>query len=267
MENVENRRDIKLVSHWEKQGKKFGAETWIAKPHFKDREIFSENLIAIEMNKTRVTYDKPIYVGFCVLDISKTVIYNFFYNFLKQKYGKKVSLLYSDTDSLLIEVFTENIYEDIKQNSQHFDLSNYSPQNMHNIIPNVSQIGKMKDEYAGQVIKSFYGTGAKAYCVELLDKVDKKAKGISKHIVEKNIHLSDYKNVITKNESLLCVMSIFRSCLHDMFTEMRNKIALSSFDDKRFLLKNSFRTLAWGHFDVGWHENIDTLLDELLKYC
>jgi hypothetical protein len=78
MENVEKRSDIKLSTHWANRGHKLGAETWIAKPHFKSREIFCDNLIAIEMNKVQVTYNKPIYAGFCILEMSKTVIYEFF---------------------------------------------------------------------------------------------------------------------------------------------------------------------------------------------
>lgn len=267
MENVEKRSDIKLSTHWANRGHKVGAETWIAKPHFKSREIFCDNLIAIEMNKVQVTYNKPIYAGFCILEMSKTVIYEFFYDFLKPSYGDNVSLLYTDTDSLVLQVFSENVYEDIKRNSDRFDTSNYPPNNIHSIEPGISVIGKMKDEYAGAIIKSFYGTGAKAYCIELLNKIEKKAKGISKHVVDKQIRFSDYKNVVTENSILLCSMNIFKSCLHEMFTERRNKIALSGVDDKRFLLTNSPNTLAWGHKDIAFHINFDTFLNELNKAC
>jgi hypothetical protein len=214
-----------------------------------------------------VTYNKPIYAGFCILEMSKTVIYEFFYDFLKPSYGDNVSLLYTDTDSLVLQVFSENVYEDIKRNSDRFDTSNYPPNNIHSIEPGISVIGKMKDEYAGAIIKSFYGTGAKAYCIELLNKIEKKAKGISKHVVDKQIRFSDYKNVVTENSILLCSMNIFKSCLHEMFTERRNKIALSGVDDKRFLLTNSPNTLAWGHKDIAFHINFDTFLNELNKAC
>lgn len=82
MENVDRRIDIRLVTEWSKNRRKDGAENLIAKPYFKDLTIFSENLVAIQMQKVLVTYDKPIYVGFSILDISKTVMYDFFMIFL-----------------------------------------------------------------------------------------------------------------------------------------------------------------------------------------
>ncbi|KAK5647553.1 hypothetical protein RI129_002445 [Pyrocoelia pectoralis] len=101
MENIDKRVDIKLVSHWERVGKKLGAEGYISKQNFKNLAVFCENLVGIEMSKVSVTYDKPVYVGFSILDLSKTVMYEFFYDFLKPIYQDKVSLLYTDTDSLI----------------------------------------------------------------------------------------------------------------------------------------------------------------------
>ena len=167
------------------------------------------------------------------------------------------------TDFLILEIFTDNVYDDIKSNIDKFDTSNYSPFNQYGIKPSKSVLGKMKDEYAGKVIKSFYGTGAKAYCVELLDSVTKKAKGVSKHVIETKIALCDYKDVIMNDSLLYRSMFIFKSCLHDMFTELHNKVALSSMDDKRFLVKESMKTLAWGHRDIEWHKNLDLLLEIL----
>lgn len=264
MENVDKRIDIKIASHWSKETCKYGAETWLAKPNFKNFTIFSENLIAIEMNKVLVTYDKPIYVGFCILDLAKTVMYEFFYDFLKPKYQNNISLLYMDTDSLILETFTENIYDDIKQHSSRFDFSNFSKHNCHGIQPNVSIVGKMKDEYAGVPIKAFYGTGAKAYCVELNDRIDKKAKGVSKHIIQTTLQITDYQNVLINNVSVYCSMSIFKSYLHDIYTELRHKVALSAVDDKRFIIQGSNKTLAWGHYDIERQQNLN-LLFELLK--
>nr|WP_253308882.1 DNA polymerase [Rickettsia endosymbiont of Ceutorhynchus assimilis] len=126
MENVEKRVDIKLITHWENIGRKLGAEAWISKPHFKDVTIFGENLVAIHMAKQKVIYDKPIYVGFAILDISKTIMYDFLYSYIKPKYGNKATLLYTDTDSLILNVETPNFYHDMKENLDKFDTSNYS---------------------------------------------------------------------------------------------------------------------------------------------
>ncbi|XP_064214277.1 uncharacterized protein LOC135266857 isoform X1 [Tribolium castaneum] len=268
MENVDNRVDIKLATHWKKNGHKYGAETWIAKPQFKNCSIFTENLVAIEMNKVQVTYDKPIYVGFSILEISKTLMYDFFYNFLKVKYGNNVQLLYTDTDSLILEIYTENVYNDIKQNIDRFDTSNYPENNIHDIPKTVSVIGKMKDEYAGVPIVLLYGTGAKAYCVQTVNDLIKKAKGVSKHVIDKSLTLLQYRAIATNpsSSSVFCVMNVFKSYLHNMYTELRNKIALSNFDDKRYILGNSIDTLAWGHYDIDRDRNLDSLIRELQKY-
>ncbi|EFA13456.1 hypothetical protein TcasGA2_TC010687 [Tribolium castaneum] len=268
MENVDNRVDIKLATHWKKNGHKYGAETWIAKPQFKNCSIFTENLVAIEMNKVQVTYDKPIYVGFSILEISKTLMYDFFYNFLKVKYGNNVQLLYTDTDSLILEIYTENVYNDIKQNIDRFDTSNYPKNNIHDIPKTVSIIGKMKDEYAGVPIVLLYGTGAKAYCVQTVNDLIKKAKGVSKHVIDKSLTLLQYRAIATNpsSSSVFCVMNVFKSYLHNMYTELRNKIALSNFDDKRYILGNSIDTLAWGHYDIDRDRNLDSLIRELQKY-
>lgn len=116
MENVDRRTDIRLVTHWENKGKRLGAEALFTKPQFKDLAIFTDNMVAIHMEKLKVIYDKPIYIGFCVLDLAKHVMYDFYYNFIKKIYGENVRLAYTDTDSLIPETFTEDFYEDIKNN-------------------------------------------------------------------------------------------------------------------------------------------------------
>lgn len=87
MENVEKRVNVKLVNHWDSLGKRLGANSLISKPEFHSVTVFSENLIAVQLNKVRVFYDKPIYLGFCVLDISKTLMYDFHYNYIQKKFG------------------------------------------------------------------------------------------------------------------------------------------------------------------------------------
>lgn len=254
MENVEKRTDIRLVTEWEKNRRKDGAENLIAKPHFKELSIFSENLVAIQMQKVLINYNKPMYVGFSILDISKTVMYEFFYDFLKPLYNKKVKLLYTDTDSFILEIESDNVYEDIKRNINRFDTSNYNDKNIHEIPITESVVGKFKDEYAGEPIECFYGTGAKAYCVKTQTNLIKKAKGINKSSVEKQLQFVHYKDVVENNSKTFCTMYVFRSRLHTIFTELVNKLALTSNDDKRFKISNNFNTLAWGHKDIPLFE-------------
>ncbi|XP_071052136.1 uncharacterized protein [Onthophagus taurus] len=248
MENVEKRVDIRLVTHWECRHKKPGVEALIAKPNFKSSKIFCDNLIAVQLNVAEVRYCKPLYVGFSILELSKTVMYSFFYDYLKVKYGNNITLLYTDTDSLILEITTPNVYEDIKENIEFFDTSNYPLENIHNIPRGRSVLGRMKDEYPNRCITSFVGTGAKAYCITLLNDNVKKAKGVKKYVIDKYLSVTDYKRVVECGGSVHKKMYIFKSEFHTMYTELKNKIALSSCDDKRYILPNGCNTLAWGHW-------------------
>ena len=107
MENIRNRVDVKLVNTKEKLRK------LVAKPNFRSRKIFSENLVSVHMKKTSLTMNKPVYLGMCILDLSKTIMYDFHYNYIKPKYGEKAKLLFTDTDSLMYEIETEDFYKDI----------------------------------------------------------------------------------------------------------------------------------------------------------
>lgn len=265
MENVDKRVNIKLLSHWENVKGRKGVESFVSMPNFKSTSVFSENLVAVQMSPLSICYDKPLYVGFSILEISKTIIYDFFYNFIKAKYGENASLCYTDTDSLVLEIKTNNVYDDIKQNIEWFDTSNYKEKNFHGISKNKSLVGKMKDEYAGTPIKSFYGTGAKAYCVELTDGETKKAKGISKNVIKNNLSVLDYKNIVESGGSIYRKMYVFRSHLHTMYTELKNKVALTSHDDKRYVIPGAVKTLAWGHKEISSKSNPERLLEKLLK--
>ena len=107
MENIRNRVDICLVTN-EDQARKL-----ISKPNYKHRTIFCENLTAIHMKKTRLLFNKPVYLRMCILDLSKTLMYDFHYNYIKQKYEENAELLFTDTDSLMYEITSEDFYRDI----------------------------------------------------------------------------------------------------------------------------------------------------------
>ena len=99
-----------------------------AKPNFKQCNIFSEDLVAIHMKKTELIFEKPVYLVMCILDLSKTLMYDFHYNYIKQKYGDKAKLLFTDTDSLMYEIQTEDFYKDMSKDvKDRFDTSDYPP--------------------------------------------------------------------------------------------------------------------------------------------
>lgn len=255
MENVERRKDIKLVTHWENIGKRIGAEALIAHPNFKDCSIFHEDFVAVHMNKVKIHYNKPIYLGFSILELSKTVLYEFFYGVIKQRFKESATLLYTDTDSVIIGVECEDFYQFIKENIEHFDTSNYKEGNKLQIPVTPSVLGKMKDEFPDDPIISFYGTGAKAYCVVSVESELKKAKGVKRSVIKKQITPNDYKKVILDGGTIHRKMNAFRSISHDIYTEIRNKVALSHHDDKRFIIPNTVRTLPWGHQDTPLYKS------------
>ena len=120
MENVRKHRDIKLVTTEEKRMK------LVSEPNYHTTKQFSENLLATKMKKTKVKMNKPVYLGMSLLDISKTLLYEFWYDYVKPKYEDKAKLFYMDTDSFAIHIFLEDFFEDINNDVERwFDTSNY----------------------------------------------------------------------------------------------------------------------------------------------
>ena len=248
MENIRNRVVINLVNN------KKQAEKLSAKPNFKHCNIFSEDLVAIHMKKTKLNFDKPVYLGMCILDLSKTLMYDFHYNYIKQKYGDKAKLLLTDTDSLMYEIQTEDFYKDINENvKDRFDTSGYPPDHPSGISSgfNKKVLGMFKDEVNGNVIVEFVGLRAKLYSYKMFEgEESKKCKGVKKSVVKKSITHEDYKKCLTNRKSQLRKMNVIRSYKHNVFTEEVNKVALSADDDKRHILEDGINTLALEHYRI-----------------
>ena len=253
MENIRNRVNIKLVNSEEKFKK------LVAKPNYESRKIFNENLVSVHMKKTSLTMNKPVYLGMCILDLSKNLMFDFHYQYIKPKYGNKAKLLFTDTDSFLYEIQTEDFYKDISGDVRdRFDTSDY-PEKHPSEIPtgiNKKVLGMFKDEAAGKNIKEFVGLRSKLYSYKMEEgKENKRCKGIKKAVVEKTIRHEDYKKCLETGKEQLRKQNIIRSYEHVLYTEEVNKVALSSADDKRYLLKDSYDTLAWGHRTIKDMEN------------
>ena len=248
MENIRNRVDIELVNDREK------AKKLVAKPNFKHLNIFCKDLVAIHMKKTSLTFNKPVYLGMCILDLSKTIMYEFHYKYIKPKYGDKAKLLFTDTDSLMYEIKTEDFYKDISGDvKDRFDTSDYPPNHPSGIPTgcNKKVLGMFKDEVAGRYIEEFVGLRAKLYSNKMFEgKESKKCKGVKKSVVKKSITHEDYKNCLFTGKEQLRKMNVIRSHKHDVYTEEVNKVALSSDDDKRYILEDGIDTLAWGHYRI-----------------
>ena len=249
VENIRNRVDVRVRTS-EKS-----AEKLVPKPNYERTTIFSEDLIAVHMKKTELVFNKPVYLGMSILDISKTRINDFHYNYMKVKYGDDCKLLITDTDSLMYEVKTEDFYKDIREDVQEIlDTSNF-PQNHSSGIPRMNKNvpGLFKDECGGEPISGFCALRAKLYAFKKDGQEQKRCKGVKKSVVSKSIHLEDYKRCLFTEKEEHRKMNVIRSREHELFTETVNKIALSANDDKRIIQPDKIQTLAHGHFRTQGH--------------
>lgn len=249
MENVRKRQDIKLRSKW---GGRYGVEALITKPNFHSCTIFNPNLVAIQLDKLQILMDKPIYVGMCILDIAKTVLYEFHYEFMKKNLGSDCKLLYTDTDSLIYEIKNVDAYEIIKENINRFDTSDYPPNNRFGIpLVNKKKTGLMKDECNGEIITCMWGLRSKMYCLQVNYKdFIKRAKGVKSNVIKTTINSSHFDDCLINSILVYRNQCMIRPRFHKLYTDQSNKLALNPFDDKRYLLKNSTDTLPWGHKDI-----------------
>ena len=252
MEIIRNRVDIHLVTD-EKQVRQF-----ISKPNYQHRTIFCDNLAAIHMKKTHLVFNKPVYLGMCILDISKTLMYKFHYNYIKPNYGVKTKLLFTGTDSVMYEIETDDFYKDNSPDVRDtFDTSNYPKDHPSGIETGVNKkvIGLFKDEAGGLTISKFVGLRAKLYSFKILKAAaeifeEKKCKGAKKAVVKKHITFDDYKRCLFNNVNQMRSMNVLRSRNHEMFAETVNKVALSYNDDKKSICKDGIHTYSYGHFSL-----------------
>ena len=154
IENIRKRQNIILVDDRKK------AVKLTSRPNFDRATIFDKNLIAVHMKKTEVYFNKPVYVGQAILDLSKTLMFNFHYNYIQKKYKDRAELLFTDTDSLMYQIYTDDFYKDISHDIEtKFDTSDYPPNHPSGILTGVNKkvIGMFKDEVAGKQITYFVG--------------------------------------------------------------------------------------------------------------
>ena len=187
------------------------------------------------MKKTKVKMNKPIYLGFSILEISKTLMYEFWYDYMKPKYGDNVKLCYMDTDSFIMYNKTEDFYKDIANDvEKRFHTSNYECDRTLPTVKNKRVIELMKDEQGGKIMTEFFALRSKTYSDLTNDcKEDKKAKETKKCVIQRRLKFTDYKDCLLNNEMILISKQRFKSERHDVYTEEVNKVALSSNDHKR----------------------------------
>ena len=176
------------------------------------------------MNKTKVKVNKPIQLGLSILDISKILMYGFWYDYMKPKCNDNVKLCYMDTDSFIMNIKTNDFYKDI-----------------------VNDVEK-RFELGGKIITEFVTLRPKTYSYSTDDgKEDKKAKGTKKCVIKRMIKFNDYKNCLLKDKVILKSQQRFISKKHNVYTESINKIALSNNDDQRIVSSDKITSYPYGY--------------------
>ena len=239
IENIRKRQNIHLIDNRKK------AVKLSSRPNFDRCTIFDYNLIAVHMKKTEVYFNKPVYIGQAILDLSKTLMFDFHYNYIKKKYKHKAELLFTDTDSLMYQIYTDDFYKDIKHDIlTKFDTSDYPPDHPSGIQTGVNKkvIGMFKDEVAGKQITCFVGLRPKLYSFRIeKDKEVRKCKGIKKNIIKNKLDFDDYVQCLFSGEKEMRKMKIMRSEKHEIYSKEVNKVALSNEDDKRKTLFTNYK--------------------------
>ncbi|KAF4526717.1 hypothetical protein B566_EDAN015687 [Ephemera danica] len=245
MENVRKRITLELVTDAKR------LEKCVSNIYFKDKTIYSENLCAIHFHKKKIILNKPTYVGMAILDISKTLMYDFHYETIQSTYGANASLLYMDTDSFIYELWTKDFYEDMRIFLHRMDTSDY-PKN-HPLFneDNKKVLGMFKDETNAKVITHFIGLRAKMYCIVYGDTTTKKAKGVKGTALKKQITFDDYYNCLFFDKEKYTSSRFIRSFGHQLKTVQQNKLSISGRDDKRFIHDNKVTTYAHGHYRIS----------------
>ena len=244
MQNVRKHRDIELVKTDHKRNK------LVSEPNYHTMNLTSENLSKIEMKKVKVKMNKPIYLGLSILEISQIIMYEFWYDYMKKKYGDMVKLCYMDTDSLIMNIETKFFYKDIAQDvEERFDTSNYDVDRPLPKGKNKKKlIGLMKNELGGGIITEFVSLRPKTYSYMTDEFIEmKKAKGTKKCVIKKMLNFEDYKKCLFDNERTLKSQQRFKSENHEVYTENINKIALSSNDDKRIVASDRITSDRYGY--------------------
>ena len=245
--------------------------------------IFNKDLVLVNRYKNKIQLDRPIYTGFAVLELSKLHMQKFHYDYIKNKYGDKARLLFTDTDSLAYHIETEDLYQDMYDNKNEFDLSNfknlntlkeptkyqgkydsYVKENYSSVYmlmdklkyvnkfycgENKAKIGKFKDETSGIPIIEYVGLASKTYSL-LLDTGKQKstAKGVKECVKQKELRHNIYRETALGKQFTIKQYN-FKSEKHQIYTTQTTKIGLSSFDDKRYVI-DGINSLSYGHYKI-----------------
>ena len=246
MENLRKRINVRLVNNAEDFLKSTNKPTYVT------HKTFSKDYNAIHEIKPVLIFNKPIYVGFTVLELSKWLMYDFHYKFIKKNFD--ATLLFTDTDSLTYEIKSENLYQEV---FKWKDVSNYSKDSNCFDETNKKFIGKMKDVFVGVFVIEFVGIKSKMHSMKKIDGKECNAAKRASIATE----FDKFTDVLFNEKFISHKMKRIQSKKHKLGTHEVKKISLSCFDDKRYVLDDGIRTLAY------FHKDSVTSCKEIQKYC
>ena len=258
-ENLRKRTRVEIISNPKVAMKR------VASPAYKRSQIIRENLVIIQSAVTTLKLDKPLYVGFTVLDLSKLMMYKFHYDEMLPLYGNNIQLLLTDTDSLLYEIRTDDVYKDMKENSDLYDFSEYPHDHPNFSLKNKKIVGRMKDEARGMIIDEFIGLRPKCYSLLcrgfVRDNVIQDenirhlstSKGIKKGVKIAHLRHDHYKDSLFNLKTIIVKQNMIISKKHTISTYHVTKTALTAFDTKRWILQDNIHTLAHGHYKAKYN--------------
>ena len=274
MENVLNRSKVKLINNDPKKLLKL-----IKQPNFQNAYQISNRLALVESKPIKTVFNKPIYMGAVILETSKLHMYQFWYDYLKVKYGNKIQLIYTDTDSFVIEVETDDIYKDMYEDGHLYDFSDYPKNHPNFSLTNKKVYGIFKDNLNGKIITEFTADKPKMYSYEYIDNYldmlnnceqDEyeliKSKMRSNEyidnytILNKNKHKgikisvdlkhNEYKRALYKEELIYKKFFNLQLNKQKMYLNKINKIALNPFDSKRHWVDN-INLVPYGYKNIN----------------
>ena len=248
-ENLRKRVNIRFVTDPKKLIRAAGKST------FKRSTIVNSDLVLVETAHTNIYMNRPIALGFCILEMSKLIMYRFYYEVLLPKYGDKFRMLFTDTDSFIFLVETPDLHTDMASMMQWLDTSNFPPDHLLYSTANKRKLGCFKSETGAHCPSEFVGLRSKMYSLWTPTSDDDrhtytKAKGVPKSYVKKHVRHQQYLHVLNSWSTTKCKFRGFRSARHEITTREMSKTCLSAIDDKRFLLPDGITSLPYGHCDI-----------------
>ena len=248
-ENLKRRQKINLVRHTEI------FDRLVRQIEMKQIRVFNNSLAGILLAQKEVELNRPLPIGYSILELSKLHMFKFHYEVVLPKFGDKIELCFTDTDSFLYHVETADLYKELKSLKSHLDTSNFPQDHTLFCSSNEKVPGLFQDEFPPpQIPQEFVGLKSKVYSIKYAQTAKKRAKGVSKHALVFTTH-DHYKQCLLMKRVCSHKLHSIRSFDHKVYTIYSHKSCLNPHDDKRFILGDGITTLPYGHKDLPWPQD------------